>query len=298
MTELSPHAKGFLITLIGVLALTTDVLFVKLADMDVWPMTFWRNALMSATLLTVLLLFNRSYFISNIRALGITGFFMGLAMAINSVFFVMALEYASVAKVLITLALIPMISALLSFLFLKEPIKLGTAIACIVSLVGVAIVVNDSLFDQANKTEIWGIIYAFVTAIGVATAFTLTRSKPAVSMVPATALAGLAVSLCILPFISPFELRNDQIFPVLTVGLFVLPVSFGMLAIGPRFIPAPEVGLLMLLETCLGPFWVWLVLDEQPSNTVIFGGTIVVSTLACHAIWSLRQNRHSPKAVH
>lgn len=212
-------------------------------------------------------------------------------MAFSSVNFVLAFEYASAAKVLITISIIPLISALMSVVFLKETIKSGTIVACIASLIGIAIVVSDSLFDASNSTEIWGIAAAFLVAVFVSGVFILTRSKPTVSMVPATALGGFALALCLLPFVSPPQLTEDQIFPVLTMGMFVLPVSFGMLVIGPRYIPTPEVGLLMLLETCLGPFWVWLVINEQPSSTVILGGAIVVVTLACHAIWSLRQNR-------
>ncbi len=290
MNGLSNHAKGFVLTFIGVMALTPDALLLRLADMDVWPMTFWRNALMSAALLTVLLAVYRGKFVSRISALGKTGFGVGVMMAVSSVTFVLAFEYTSAAKVLITVAIIPMLAALMSTLFLKEPIKLATGIACVISLAGIGVVVSDSLFVETNGNEVWGIAYAFVTAVAVASAFTLTRSKPAVSMVPATALAALVVALCLVPFVPPLHLADDQVFPVLAMGLFVLPVSFGLLAIGPRFIPAPEVGLLMLLETCLGPFWVWLVLHQQPSVTVLVGGTIVVVTLACHAIWSLRRS--------
>lgn len=73
MDGLSPHARGFLLTLIGVLVLTPDALLIRLADMDVWPMAFWRNALTSSTLLIVLFAHDRKNFIPNIKALGKTG---------------------------------------------------------------------------------------------------------------------------------------------------------------------------------------------------------------------------------
>jgi drug/metabolite transporter (DMT)-like permease len=58
--------------------------------------------------------------------------------------------------------------------------------------------------------------------------------------------------------------------------------------IGPRYIPAAEVGLLMLLESILGPFWVWLVFAEPPGLHTLLGGAIVLSTLALNTVWALR----------
>jgi len=291
MQGLSTHAKGFLLTFVGVMVLTPDALLIRLADMDVWQLTFWRNSLMSSTMLIVLFGIHKSKTVENIKAIGKTGILIGILMGLSSTTFVLAFEYASAAKVLITVSLIPILAALLSVVFLKEPISKGTAIACLISFIGIIIVVSDSFIGESSRSETWGIIYALCTAFAMAGTFTLTRSKPSVSMVPATAIGGLAVALAILPFISPTQIESAQVFPVLALGLFVLPASFGLLALGPRYIPAPEVGLLMLLETCLGPFWVWLVLNEQPSLTVLIGGSIVVLTLACHAIWSLKQNR-------
>jgi drug/metabolite transporter (DMT)-like permease len=297
MNDLSPHVKGLLLTFIGVMALTPDALLIRLADMDEWQMVFWRNALLSPTLLIVLFLTSRGHLLANIKAMGKTGIYVAIAMAISSVTFVLAFENTSAAKALVTVALIPMISAIMSFVFLKERISIATGVACALSLIGIGIVVSDSLHGEANNTETLGVGFAFITAICVASAFVLIRSKPTVSMVPATALGCLALAILLFLLGVPATMTESQVFPVLTLGLFVLPVSFGMLAIGPRFIPAPEVGLLMLLETCLGPYWVWLVLNEEPSTTVLIGGAIVITTLACHAIWTLTQKRQNVPAV-
>ena len=64
------------------------------------------------------------------------------------------------------------------------------------------------------------------------------------------------------------------------MGLIVLPLGFGLITLGPRYLPAPEVSLLLLLEAILGPFWVWLVVGENPGATVLVGGAIVIMTLA------------------
>ena len=61
--------------------------------------------------------------------------------------------------------------------------------------------------------------------------------------------------------------------------------------LGPRYIPAAEVGLLMLLESILGPLWVWLFLDEEPGHLTLIGGAIVISTLAINTVWKMKSGR-------
>ena len=75
----------------------------------------------------------------------------------------------------------------------------------------------------------------------------------------------------------------------------VVPVSFILIATGPRLIPAPEVGLLMLLETILGPLWVWLALAERPTAASLVGGAVIVLTLAVNA-WLGLQEQRQPQA--
>ena len=68
----------------------------------------------------------------------------------------------------------------------------------------------------------------------------------------------------------------------------MLPVALALLTLGPRYIPAPEAAMLSLLETVLGPLWVWLVISEQPDESTIIGGAIVVGTLLVHSLWRMR----------
>jgi drug/metabolite transporter (DMT)-like permease len=41
----------------------------------------------------------------------------------------------------------------------------------------------------------------------------------------------------------------------------------------------------MLLETALGPFWVWLGTNETPNIFMIFGGMVVISSLAYYILF-------------
>jgi drug/metabolite transporter (DMT)-like permease len=74
-----------------------------------------------------------------------------------------------------------------------------------------------------------------------------------------------------------------------TMGLVMLPLALGLIALGPRLIPPPEVGLLILLESILGPLWVWLVIGEVPALQTFFGGVLILGTLVVHTAYTLRR---------
>ena len=66
-------------------------------------------------------------------------------------------------------------------------------------------------------------------------------------------------------------------------------IPFVLVTIAPRFITAAEVNLFFLLETILGPIWVWLVIKEQPTIETIFGGSIIILTIGIHSFLALKK---------
>ena len=64
--------------------------------------------------------------------------------------------------------------------------------------------------------------------------------------------------------------------------------ALGLLTVGPRYITAPEVSLLLPIETVVGPLIVWAVLGEKPSTAALFGGALVIAALTVHSYIGLR----------
>ena len=58
-----------------------------------------------------------------------------------------------------------------------------------------------------------------------------------------------------------------------------------------RYLAAGEVGLLALLETTLGPIWVWLGIGERPTDLALIGGVIVIAALLINEWLGFRENR-------
>jgi drug/metabolite transporter (DMT)-like permease len=115
------------------------------------------------------------------------------------------------------------------------------------------------------------------------------RSGKSVNMIPANLLGNLlVVPVALTAGAQPMNIASPDILLLLLLGGVVLPVSFTMITLGPRYLPAPEVSLILLVETILGPIWVWMVLKEVPHTTTLVAGTLIVGTLVVHTLMSLR----------
>jgi drug/metabolite transporter (DMT)-like permease len=125
----------------------------------------------------------------------------------------------------------------------------------------------------------------------LAATFSLMRHFRSRDMVPAMALGGVITALIALPFATPAAVDGGDALALAVMGLVMLPLSFAMMAVGPRYIPAPEVSLTLLLESVLGPLWVWLALGEDPGEATLLGGAIVIAALAGNAAAALRRER-------
>ncbi len=279
------HRRGFALTLFGVLVLTPDALMIRLIDIDPWSMNFWRGAMMGVSLLVVYAGVRRGALFSDIRNLGIAGLAVAVIYAINAISFVSAVEHTRIANVLIIIAATPLLAALLSVVILKERIAGPTWAAIAAGMTGVFIVVGDGFL---NGTSL-GDVFAFITALALAVTFIIIRRNRHINMIPAAGLGALLAAVLVSPLAAPMSVAPDKWWLLLLLGFVVMPLSFGLITLGPRTLPAPEVALLMLLETVLGPLWVWLVIDEAPSETTFIGGVVVIAAVALQSAWRLKR---------
>ena len=110
-------------------------------------------------------------------------------------------------------------------------------------------------------------------------------------MIPAVALGLLLSALVAFPFAEFSSVGNPQwIFLLLGAGV-VLPLALALTTLGPRYLPAPEVAMLTLLETVVGPLWVWYVIGEEPGVRTFIGGSVIVFALFLHALWRFKKAR-------
>lgn len=283
------HLRGAVIALAAVTILSPDALLVRLISVDPWTLIFWRGLLSGCSILILCLILMRGNFLKGLFAIGWTGLIAGLVQAAATCFFVNSLRQTAVANTLVILAAVPLFSAIFSRIFLKETIRRHTWIAVATGFLGIALLFVGSL----GQGHLRGDLCAVMAASLWASYLVMVRRAGDVNMVPAVALGGLFSALIVwLGGVTPLAIPAHDWPFILILGLFVLPVSFAMITMGTRLLPAPEVSLILMLETPLGPLWVWLALGEQPPATTLAAGALIVSTLVVHTLFAikLRQN--------
>lgn len=281
---MSSHLKGLLLTVSGVLVLTPDSLLIRLAALDHWTLLFWRGLLMALGMLVGLAVVYRRDTWRCCLAIGKAGLVVAGLFALSTIFFVTSITHTSVANTLVIVSASPLFAAIFSRVFLHEPVERRTWLAIVIAMCAIGLIVAQSL----AQGSLFGDLCAVGTAIGMAGSFVAMRYGRAVNMIPASALSGVIVALVMLPLAQPLMLDAQQVGVVGLLGLIVLPVSFALITLGPRYLPAPEVSLILLLETALGPLWVWLALGEIPTWSALVGGTLLLLTLIIHSLLALR----------
>lgn len=287
---LSTHAKGLLITACGVLVISPDGLLTRLISTDHWTMIFYR-ALFLAFGMWLLLGFtcpNRVW--QQYRTLRGAAVLKVVAYSLGTISFIFAITHTSVANTLIILSTTPLFAALISRVLLNERIEKRTLVAIALVALGLAVIAAGNADQPGN----WlGDLVALLGSFFLALGFSFVRRFPRASTFAAISCSGILTALLILPLAAPLSVSQDDLGYLMIMGIYMLPVGTALMFIGPRYIPAPEVGLLLLLESVLGPVWVWLALGEKPGVYTLVGGAIVLSTLAINAVWALQQRRRA-----
>ena len=132
-------------------------------------------------------------------------------------------------------------------------------------------------------------IFGLITALGLAVGANIIRSVKDKDLVPAAVIGKFLVAIFALFFVDNLILqgRDNIIVPLMCIMCVGIP--FVLVTIAPRFITAAEVNLFFLLETIIGPIWVWLIIKEQPSIETIYGGILIIITIAVHSFYKLKK---------
>jgi drug/metabolite transporter (DMT)-like permease len=283
---MNPYTKGLLITLLGVLVISPDALLIRLVSADVWTLAFWRGLLNGLAVLFGFWLISRGQFWLRLRELGWPGFWVTLIFAAGSLCFIYSITHTLVANTLFLTATSPVFAALMSRYFLKERVAWRTWFAIAMTLAGVGVIASGSLGEGRGGLD--GDLAAIGAAITLAATFTIARMTKTRSMVPAMGLAGLVSAIAALPLATTLVAAPADWLWIGLLGLVVSPIGFALLTTGPRYLPAPDVSLMLLLESVFGPLLVWLVLAEYPGDRSLVGGAIVLSALVLSNVFAMR----------
>jgi drug/metabolite transporter (DMT)-like permease len=273
------------------LVLTPDALFMRLSGMGGYQMVGWRGLMMGAVMLAFWAVLARD----RRRDLAFLGTGFGLVILgcqyANATLFSLGIAHAPVAVMLLAVATVPVFAAVFARIIIGEPTRRATWITILAVLVGITLAVFGGKGDLAlDAGALLGALAGLGVAMVLALNFVILRARPDL---PIPLLIGLGAALAGLTGVAitgPAQMAEGTVWAIAITGLVILPVAFFSLSLASRYTHASNVSLLLLLETVLGPLWVWLGVGERPTPMMLAGGVIVVGSLAVY-LWHTGQRR-------
>lgn len=293
MAELKQRRLGILIVGLGVIVLSAEGLVIRSLSVDQWTILQWRGILMFFTLAAYLAISSRRDFRDRMFKIGISGLLAAVLFSMDNVLFVTSLRHTDVANTLLMISSAPVFAAILSAVFLREKVARKTWV-----IIGIAILaVVTILTDDIGSSALVGNLAGLGAAICIAGTFVVLRGGRSRNMLASMGLGALLGALAATPFAHPLSPAGKDIGLLVLLGAVVAPLAFGLLGTGPRYLPAPEVSMIILAETILGPAWVWLALGEVPTLRVALGGALLLGSLVIYYGTDIAPQRHRVRTV-
>ena len=282
------HLKGLLMSVFAVVILSPDSVLIRLVEeaspeVDSWTVLFWRGLLYAVGVSLLVFMKFGTKTIDEFKNIGKGGLVIGFFSGISTGTFVFAIVYTSIANALVIISTGPIMIAIVAWFLLKEKSSVITWTSMIIVFIGIYIVMSGS-FGGKNLV---GDFFALITAVMMGFTFTLTRKYKHINMVPVNAIGGLIAALIAFVMANQISVPAEVVGYIIAMGA-ILSISFSLITIAPRYMPAAEVGMIMPLETVLGSLIAWYFISEVPSTNAIIGGTIVIVTLFLHSWYSTR----------
>ena len=275
--------SGLMLALAGALLLTPDTLLMRLSGLDGGAMLAWRACLAGLVFLSIGLIARFKEEKGNRARVSSFGFWSLVICQIgNASFFAFGIALAPVAVVLLAVATVPVIAALLGYFLLGELADRRVWATIVLVFSGILMSVAGDIERGMNIDfeTLLGACCGLAVAISLAFNFVIIRKNKTVPFELAIGLGAL-IAGCTAFYVWPaaWQVRGASLIYISVTGLIILPVSFFLLSKASRLTSAANVSMIMLLETVLGPLWVWRGIKETPNSLTLLGGVLVVGAL-------------------
>jgi drug/metabolite transporter (DMT)-like permease len=250
---------------------------------DSWTIVFWRSVWASVFLFGFVLWRDGARgSVASLRAMGLPGLAVALLFASASTSFVMALQFTTVANILLVQASAPLIAALLAWAALGERVAGPTWAAIAAVLVGIVIMMSDAL---SGARSLAGDALALWLTLAFSATIVIVRRFSQVRMVPAVCLGTLIAAGFAATQAPSLAVRPEQTAVLFGFGALSLGLGLALFTMGARLVPSAVAALLSVAETMLGPLWVFLFFGEVPAARTLVGGGVILAALVAHLGW-------------
>ena len=267
---------GPIMVFFGALSLSFGGLIVKSFEgSTLWQILFWRSFFFIVVVLIFLLITYQKRILNALHVSGLPGFIGGIILSIGFVSYVFAMYETTVANTNFIIQTQTLFLAIFGYIFLKEVISKLTLLCIFIAISGILIMLGGSI----SPGQMTGNLVAFIMPISFAILILIVRKFPEVDMIPLQLVAGIFAMIIGLLLSPKIMVSPKDIFLGFLAGFFQVGFGFIFITIGARSTPAAFVGIIMLTEAVLGPFWAWMFANENPPLTVLIGGSIVITAV-------------------
>ena len=247
---------------------------------SIWQILFYRSIFFLWVLIAFILLTYRKKTFKKIKEAGVPGLIGGIFLSTNFVAYMYAMMETTVANVVFIISTQTVFLPIVAYIFLKEKISSRGYVAIVLAMIGVTLMIGDSLGTGSLK----GNLAALTIPINFSVLVLIIRKYPKVDMIPAIFYAGIFSCLYGLFLLDGLSISTKDIWLSFLLGVPQLAFGFIFITIGSRTTPAVMVGLLMLMESIFAPIWVWLFYNEIPPASVLIGGIIILSAVVMKSL--------------
>jgi drug/metabolite transporter (DMT)-like permease len=282
-------------TMVGVTALWSmaGVVTRHLEQARSFEVTFWRSFFTVVSLLVILPMWQGWSVWTRLPLRSRYFWFSGLCWSVMFTAFMVALTLTAVANVLITMAVGPLLTALITRVFLGHRLPARTWLAIVLAGIGIAWMYGSQL-SLGDPNFLLGSLVALCVPIAGSLQWTLVQKSQNegqhLDLVPSVLLGAMLSSLLTLPWSMPFQASAHDVGLLALLGLFQLAIPCALSVLCARVLKAPEVALLALLEIVFGIALAWWGANEAPQLSVLLGGALVLGALLLNEWLGWRQN--------
>lgn len=209
----------------------------------------------------------------------------GVFQTAASICYIHAIQNTTIANTLFIQSAAPFATAILAWLCLKETLHWGTWGAMLIATAGITLMVSDGISQGTGFGNIMALgSMLFFSAFVVVLRFGRTANMLPVVLFSWVISFGIGTAMAGGDLMVPL---SDFIF-VLLWGAVLSPIVYALFTFGSRYVLGAEVSLLVQVEFILGPLLVWLIVNEEPTQMTLVGGTLVLAAVIARGIQMTR----------
>lgn len=282
-----PYTFGTLLMIAGVLVLSPDSGLLRLIDGDPYVISFWRGVGIGLVVWCFALIRSPAEFFRQLTTPSWLSAAIIGAFGLSSMAFVFGVTHLGAPTMLVFISTTPLASAIASWLIFREKTDAPLWIAIALGMTGALIAGSGIPNDTPWEGLVAGFAVPALTGLGIS----LTRHFPGDTIWPIYGLSSFCVAFGLWFIVPTLVIPEGSFWFVLINACVVVPISFALITLAPKYLPAPEVGLYLLLETLIGPVIVWWLVGEAPRERDFVGGAILLSALIGLFTYRMHQGR-------